>query len=148
MTISKRTRMCAGPVVMVVVDATLTLWGQAPEYWTDGYAFVRENNPIACRLLELHPVAFVLGVVLWTALFTAAIHRLPIEWARVVAFVVMFGHTFGAATWLLRWPFGLVAVLGIFLLARALDRLIWEPRCDRTEDTARPDDSQRPRAVN
>jgi len=139
--------MCAGPVVMVVVDAALTLGGQAPEYWAGDCSFVRESNPIACPLLELHPMAFVLGVVLWTVSFTAAIHRLPTGWARVVAFVVMFGHTLGAATWLLRWRYGLLAVPGIFVVARALDTLIWDSRDDRTESNARPDDRERPRAA-
>ncbi len=144
MAVSKRTWMCAGPVVMVVADAALTLVGQAPEYWLDGYSAVREDNAIGHWLLELHPVAFLLGVVLWTVLFAAAIHRLPIGWARVLAFGVMFGHAFGAATWLLRWPFGLLAVLGILLLARALDTLIWDSCDDRAEDGARPDNGERP----
>ncbi len=147
MAVSQRTWMCAGPVAMVVVDAALTLRGQAPEYWGGDYSFVREDNPIACRFLELHPLVFVLGVVLWTVLFTAAIHRLPMAWARVVAFGVMLGHAVGAATWLLRWRFGWPAVLGVLLLARALDGLIWDSHDDRAGNSVGADDRERPRAV-
>ena len=115
---------------MAVVDAALTLGGQAPEYWSDGYAFVREDNPIANWLLQLHPMAFVMGVILWMISFTAAVHRLPIGLARVTAFAVMFGHALGAASWLLRWHYGLVAVFVLLLAARALDGLIWNSHHD------------------
>jgi len=122
--------MCLPPVVMVVIDGALTLRGQAPQYWSKGYALVREDNPIAYWFLQWHPVVFVLGIVLWVVLFTAAIHRLPIGLARATAFAVMLGHALGAASWLIRWPFGLPAVLGLFLAARVLDTLIWESQDD------------------
>lgn len=137
MNVPKRTLICAPPVVMVVVDAALTLWGQAPEYWSGGYSFVREDNPIAYWFLQLHPIVFVLGVILWTVSFTAAIHRLPIKLARVTAFALMFGHALGASSWLWQWRFGPVAVLGLFLAARALDRLIWDSPDDRVPPATR-----------
>ena len=134
MTASKRTLMCVPPVVMLVVDAALTLRGQVPDYWSGGYSFAREDNPIACWFLQLHPMSFVSGVILWTVLFMAAIHRLPIKLARVTAFGVMLGHALGAASWLWQWRFGPVFVFGLLLAARALDTLIWDSR----DDPARP----------
>lgn len=124
--------MCLGPVTLALTDAALTLWGQVPEYWVDGYAVVREHNPLGYGLLRLHPAAFVCGMALWVILFTVAIHKLPLSWARVAAFAVMLAHALGCATWLVDWPFGLLAVFGLLLVVRGFDALIW-PRRQKLE---------------
>jgi hypothetical protein len=118
--------MCAGPLVLVAIDAAVTLLGQTPEYWAGGWDVVREHNPLAYWLLRLGPGAFCLGVVLWAGLVVAAVHLLPVALARGTAFCVMFGHALAATTWLLRWHFGIILVVGLFLLVRTLDNLIKE----------------------
>jgi hypothetical protein len=129
--------MCLGPVALAVADAALTLWGQVPEYWVDGYAVVREHNPVAYGLLRLHPVGFLCGFALWVILFTVAIHKLPSAWARLTAFAVMLGHALGCATWLVRWPFGLLAVFALLLVVRAFDTLIRQRRRQSETETQR-----------
>jgi hypothetical protein len=119
--------MCIGPVALALIDAAVTLFGQSLDYW-DGYATVREDNPVAYAFLRFHPLVFAIGTAIWISLFTAAIHVLPMALARVVAFVVMLGHAIGASTWLIRWRFGIVWVLVFLVLVRMLDNLIWRSR--------------------
>jgi hypothetical protein len=121
---SKRMVMCIGPIALVVTDAVVTLVGQSPDYW-HGYATVREHNPIAYLLLRFHPLLFAIGVTLWAALFTTAIYFLPIRLARVVALAVMLGHALGTSSWLIQWRFGLLSVLALLIVVRALSDLIW-----------------------
>jgi len=121
----KRTGMCIGPAALAVVDAAVTLFGQSPGYW-DGFAIIHEHNPLAFLLLRLHPALFSVAVVVWIAAFVAAIHVLPVGLARVVAFLVMLSHAFGASTWLIQWPLGVLWVLALLLVVRLSDKLIWE----------------------
>ncbi len=125
MVASKRTLMCIGPVSLAAFDAAITLVGQSPDYW-DGYATVREHNPLAYLLLRFHPLVFAIGIAIWMVLFITAIHLLPIEIARIAAFTVLLGHALGASTWLLQCRFGVLYVLALFLLARSLDSFIWD----------------------
>jgi hypothetical protein len=118
--------MCVGPVALALTDAAITLWGQAPEYWSEGYRTVREHNPLAHLLLAWHPAAFVVGIVAWAILIALTIHRLPLSLARVFAFFIMMGHALGVTTWLLHWRYGLIAVAVLFLMVWLLDKLIWK----------------------
>jgi hypothetical protein len=123
---------------MVVIDAVVTLRGQSCDYW-DGYATVRESNPIAYVLLRIHPLLFAIGVALWAALFTTAILLLPIALARVVAFTVMLAHALGASTWLIQWRFGVLWVLALLIVVRALSISIWDRRTHETPGLVSPD---------
>lgn len=125
---SERSLICIGPLVLMGIDAALTVWGQSPDYWTGDWTVVREHNPLAYWILRLGPAAFCLAVVLWAGLVVAAIRLLPIGLARGVGFCVMFGHALGAATWLLRWRFGIILAVGLFVLVRALDGWIKDRR--------------------
>jgi len=124
---SRRTLMCLGPASFAAFDGTITLLGQRAEYW-NGYAAVQEFNPLAYVLLQWHPAVFAIGIIIWIAFFTVMIHKLPIRYAPIVAFSIMLGHALGAATWLLQYRFGVLYVLLLFVVARALDTLIWERR--------------------
>ena len=37
----------------------------------------------------------------------------------------MMSHALGVTTWLLHWPYGLMAVAALFLVVWLLDKLIW-----------------------
>jgi len=125
MVVPNRTMMCIGPVAMVVIDAVVTLMGQSSDYW-DGYATVREQNPLAYLLLRFHPLLFAVGVALWAALFTTAIQFLPIALARLVAFAVMLGHALGVSTWLIQWRLGVLSVLALLIVVRVLSTWTWD----------------------
>jgi hypothetical protein len=82
-----------------LLDVTLTLHGQPPEYWAGDYSRTTEGAAFYRRLYELHPAAGVGGNVLFIVLVGALLARLP-EWLAVVlALAVAFGSTWGASTW-------------------------------------------------
>jgi len=113
------------------LDIALTLAGQPSTYWSGIYTARRELNPIADWILAIHPVFFMLGAVIYTALFSGAIYYSP----RVIAWWLSIGlflaHIGGARTWpprLTSWEFysmwdmalnGLAAALATFCYLNA-----------------------------
>jgi hypothetical protein len=109
------------PVVFCAIDAVVTLVGQSAAYWAGQYHFVMEGSPTPYHLLQIHPLAFVLGILAWMAMFSAVILLLPDFLALVVSIVVTFGHTAGAATWVWwRFAYGYQWCLGLFLAASVI----------------------------
>ena len=92
--------LCVGPVAFCLLDVGLTLHGQPVEYWHGDYGTAFEGNPFFRWFLQQHPFAGLGIVVAWISVFSLAILWLPTKLARVAAFTVLFGHTLGAASWL------------------------------------------------
>ena len=65
--------LCLPPLLLSVLDATLTLNGQSPEYWSGVYTAANEASPTMNHLLQIHPLAFVAGIVVWSAAFLTVI---------------------------------------------------------------------------
>ena len=124
--LSKRAWLCIGPAVLCVIDAGVTLAYQPSRYWHQGYQFAHDANPLARWFLEIHPLAFVAASLLWIPAFSAAILRLRFTTARLVALAILFGHAFGASTWLIREPYGWLWCFGVWLLARYLFGRFWD----------------------
>jgi hypothetical protein len=97
--------LCLPALLAWALDNTLTLAGQSPAYWDGNYAAVNEASPTFNHLLQFHPAAFVLGAVVWAAVFIGIILLLPDVFALILSIAVTLGHTVGAATWIL-WRFG------------------------------------------
>jgi hypothetical protein len=98
-----RIRLCVGPLTFCILDATFTLIGQPEAYWSGDFLSAREANPLGRWLLHVQPLAFVVGVTASLALYALLLVRLPANLARVAAFLILFFHSVGASTWLLRW---------------------------------------------
>jgi len=96
--------LCLPPLLAWGLDVTLTLVGQSADYWAGNYAAVNEASPTFNQLLQIHPMAFVLGDLVWAAVFVGIILLLPDTLALIISIAVTFGHTIGAATWML-WRF-------------------------------------------
>jgi uncharacterized damage-inducible protein DinB len=118
--------LCLPAVAFCLIDATLTLLGQDREYWAGELARVNELNPLGWWLLRWHPLCFVAGIALWIAMFCVALLRLPPRAAVPLGLGLAVGHTFGAATWLVRWesPYAIGMVAGVVLLVTA-DHVTW-----------------------
>ena len=123
---SKRAWTWIGPAVMCGIDVGLTLALQPSRYWQEGYQFAHDANPLARWLLAVHPLALLGAILLWVLAFSAAISRLHWRTARLAALVILFGHAFGASTWLIRRPYGWLWCLGVWLLARYLFGRFWD----------------------
>ena len=106
------------PLLLCLVDFTLTLAGQSPRYWAGEYHVVNEISPVLADLLRHHTLAFAVGGLVWVAVFGGLILLLPELPAAVLSIAVTFGHTAGACTWLLwRFQFGYQACNALVLLS-------------------------------
>lgn len=113
--------LCLPPVLLCALDGSLTLAGQSAEYWAGNYAHVNEGSPTFNHLLQLHPTAFAAGLTAWAAMFVAVLLLLPETTALILSIAITFGHTAGAATWLLyRFQYGYQACNGLFLTTAIL----------------------------
>jgi hypothetical protein len=122
-----RSWLCIGPAIFCLLDGGLTLLGQSDFYWSGKFHEAVEWNPLALWILRQHPLLFTLSLILWIAIICMLIVSLPSNLARVVALSVQLGHTFGAATWLIRLgTWGWVGVAVLFLSSRLLLDRTWE----------------------
>ena len=113
--------LCLPPLALCAVDGSITLAGQSTAYWSGNYAAVNEGSPTFNHLLQIHPGAFAVGLLIWAVVFVGLILLLPDTLALIVCIAVTFGHTVGAATWVLyRFRYGYQACNGLFLLSAAL----------------------------
>ena len=113
--------LCLPPLAFCTLDATLTLLGQSADYWAGNHVRANEASPTFSQLLQSHPAAFVVGNLMWAAMFVGLILLLPDALALIVSIVVTVGHTFGAATWLVvRFHCRYQSCMGLFLLSAIL----------------------------
>lgn len=113
--------LCLPPLAFAALDGTLTLTGQSAEYWSGAYSRVNEASPTFHELLAIHPLAFVAGLIGFSAVFVSIILLLPDTLALIMSIAATLGHTIGAATWILwRYEFGYQACNALFLLSAIL----------------------------
>lgn len=108
------------PVGMALVDLVLTFHGQTGGYWAGDYAAVREGNPLARQLMEMHPVALLAAYLPYVALIALLVVRSRSGVGDAWALVFTVTHAFGASTWVLRQPGGMVNCVVVWLVARWL----------------------------
>ena len=108
--------LLAAPIIVTVLDASLTLAGQASSYWSTRSP-INEVNPVGYWFLSVHPLFFAFGIALWIALYGAAILFLPKYVALVLATAVTLGHTWGASTWLPLWAGVVLWIVSLLVLA-------------------------------
>jgi len=113
--------LCVPPLLLCLLDNTLTLVGQSAQYWAGNYLRVNEGSPTFHHLLQTHPAAFLAGSTLWAAVFVGGILLLPDTLALIVSMAVTFGHTVGVAIWLLyTFHYGYQMCNAVFLLSAIL----------------------------
>jgi hypothetical protein len=95
----RRWLWCLPPVVLCGYDGCLTLWGQPPAYWANGYTTVRESNPLAAWFLTVHPLAFAASGVPYVLGVAWAILRLPWPWYMVLSATVALAHAVAVLAW-------------------------------------------------
>lgn len=95
-------RLLVLPVALSVVDFSVTLAFQPPEYWGGDRAALVEANPIARWVLMLHPLLIVPAMMAWYVLMFPLIFQTP-AW---IGLRVLALHLLGTVTvisgWLIR----------------------------------------------
>ena len=109
--------LCLVPVLLALLDGTVTLIGQPAAYWAGDHSRVLEGTPGFRILLTYGPALFIAGHLVWELAFVAMILLLPSRLALAVCLMFTLGHTIGAFSWLNRFPHG--RELPIFINAAA-----------------------------
>jgi hypothetical protein len=110
-----------------MLDQSITLFGQAPDYWKGDYSLANEGNPWFNWLLRQHPLAFEAGISAWVGVFSVVILALPRRASMTISMAIVLGHTWGAATWIcFVWPFGYWIALALFLASSIIIVATWE----------------------
>jgi hypothetical protein len=110
--------LCLPPILFCVLDFTLTLVFQPAEYWQGDRTRIIEGSPTFHYLLSISPAAFVVGVLVWIAIFVAVLLLLPDTPALVTSIAIVFGHSAGTAAWLRgRYTFDYQLLVSLFVLA-------------------------------
>jgi hypothetical protein len=110
--------LCLPPACFALLDGTLTLAGQSAAYWAGTHAEVNEASPTFHHLLAMGPLAFAAGMLVWIGVFVGIILLVPDTLALILCIAVTFGHTAGAATWILwRFQYSYQVCNGLFLCA-------------------------------
>lgn len=119
--------LCLPPVVMALIDLTLTLTGQSSEYWAGDYHLAEEANPLARPFLIWSPFVFLGLGLIWVLAFSAFILLAP-RWTAVFTSVALtFSHSVGSSTWLWRLgPQGIILTIIVFVVAERLVDLSWK----------------------
>ncbi|MCI5129601.1 MAG: hypothetical protein D3905_04975 [Candidatus Electrothrix sp. AS4_5] len=92
--------LCLPFVPVCLIDAGVTLSGQAHEYWQGNWQYVEEVFPLFAWVLSSGPGAFVLACLAWIAVFGGLIVLAPDVIAEILSLALVNGHTWGTMTWL------------------------------------------------
>ncbi len=92
--------LCLPPLLLCLLDGTLTLLGQSAEYWAGNYSQANEGSPSFNSMLNLSPWAAVALMAVWIGVFVGIILLLSDTLALIVSIAVTLGHTVGAASWI------------------------------------------------
>ena len=117
---------CLPAMVICAADGLLTLWGQPEEYWSGGFALVREGNPLAAWLLTVHPLAFAAAALPYLLVVVGTVMALPRRWAAAAAVGIASAHAFAVGLWcqfLFRQP--LLPLAGLGLVVIGLSVIAW-----------------------
>jgi hypothetical protein len=98
--------LCLVPVLLAVLDGSVTLIGQPEAYWAGDHSKVLEGTPGFRVLLTYGPAAYVAGLAVWVLAFVGMILLLPPTLALAVCLQFTLGHTLGAFSWINRFPHG------------------------------------------
>lgn len=109
--------LCLVPLLLAVLDGSVTLVGQPAAYWAGDHSRVLEGTPGFRILLTHSPVAFIAGLTVWVLAFVGLILLLPTTLALAVCLLFTLGHTIGAFSWINRFHFPYARELPILINA-------------------------------
>ena len=111
----KRLRWVA--MLLIAVDAFVTIMGQPAGFWSNP-GIAREANPLFAWFLLRGLPPFILILLCYAGVVFYLVSVLPRRLASIALFSVIFGHYFGASSWLMfNFHLGIFApiVYGILL---------------------------------
>ena len=126
--------LCIPPIVLCILDQSVTLIGQRADYWRGHYQLAVEGSPPFYWLLTHHYLAFEAGIAVWIALFSLVILLSPRWLAMAVSIAIVIGHTWGTATWLLfRFSQGYWLCIALFFASGVLASVCYQQHPGKAE---------------
>ena len=119
-------RLLILPVVLSVVDFSVTLAFQPESYWEGNRETVLEANPIARWVLLAHPVLIIPAMVAWFVLMFPLVFRTPAKIGLRVIALHLLGHLIAISGWLIRmredgvWWVGFLILVTVYMSGRIL----------------------------
>lgn len=96
----RRFGLCATPLLLFVVDISLTLYGQPTAYWAGDYGAAREGSPEVRRVMQIHPTLLFVMIAVWMSVIVLLVQLLPRLLAELFSVATTIAHTACAAQWL------------------------------------------------
>jgi len=115
-------------LVMILCDMTLTMIGQPPAYWTDP-SKVDEGNKLFHLIMSKGPAVSMAVDALYLLGAYLLVTKLPARLGTALMLALMFGHYFGASSWLyMRFKLGAAGVIGYGVLIAVVLTWVGMPR--------------------
>jgi hypothetical protein len=111
-------------IVVTLADWAVTFFFQPPAYWTGAFEARSEISPLGHGLLGIHPLVFSAFMVIYILVIVALVIFLKSPWNKVVALVVVIGHTAGIYGWLKDRSYW--SAMPVFFLVGLMTVLCWQ----------------------
>jgi hypothetical protein len=118
-------------IVVTLADWAVTFIFQPPIYWSGAFEARSEISPLGHGLLGIHPLAFSAFMVIYILVIVALVLFLKSPWNKVVALVVIVGHTAGIYGWLKDRNYW--SAFPVFFLVGLMTVLCWQKADEDTQ---------------
>jgi hypothetical protein len=119
--------LCLSVLLPYSLDVLLTLVSQPSGYWAGDRLQVRESNPLAAWLLQVHPGCFVGVTAGWGLLLGLGAWVAPLRLALPLGFVLAVAHSLGAGSWLVgEGTWGLLSAVALLVVVERLMAATWK----------------------
>ncbi|MEM7548178.1 MAG: hypothetical protein AAF363_00780 [Bacteroidota bacterium] len=93
--------ICLIPALFAsILDITVTIVHQDPEYWQGNLSKANEGNPLGAVLMANSVYGLFLISGIWIAIIIVAGYYLPRLVSRIFILFVVIAHSYGASTWI------------------------------------------------
>ncbi|HLO31309.1 MAG TPA: hypothetical protein VK249_19320 [Anaerolineales bacterium] len=120
--------LCLPIIVTDLLDATVTMLGQPPEYWQGSHNAVSEFNPFARWFMVIHPLGAAVYILLDIAVISFLIIVLPLALSKILSAFWAIGSAKAIYNWLVGplqmgwWISNLVILIPTVILVYAFDK--------------------------
>jgi hypothetical protein len=116
----RRVGLCVSPILLFLIDISLTLWHQPSGYWAGDYATAIESSPEVRRVMQTHPALLFLMIAVWIGVIVLLVRLLPRTLAEIFSVSTAIAHTACASSWLHPFPSSYQLTIALSICAGCL----------------------------
>lgn len=110
---------------VITIDCICTLAGQQITYWKN-YLDYTETSFVGALLLNWHPLAFTLGIIVWILFVVWIINQMSFFFYNICSLALLIGHSFVVwDSWIQSWLFQDLEIFGYTSQSSSF-RIAWE----------------------